>query len=84
MLKKGLMKRVSDGTLTNIWHDKWLPNHFDGKPLVVPDAPPVTAVSEPMTTSGVWNEALIRTFAEIDANAILSTPIRGAGDDRWA
>ena len=85
VLNKGLVKRIGDGNLTNIWHDRWLPNHFDGKPLVVPDNPSVTSVSELITASGGWNEALIKQFfVGVDANAILSTPIRGTGDDRWA
>jgi hypothetical protein len=37
-------------------------------------------VSELITASGGWNEALIKhVFVRVDANAILSTPIRGTG-----
>jgi hypothetical protein len=85
VLEKGLVKRIGDGNLTNIWHDRWLPNHFDGKPLVMPDNPSVTSVSELITASRGWNEALIKhVFVRVDANVILSTPIRGTVDDRWA
>jgi hypothetical protein len=80
VLQKGLVRRIGDGQTTNIWHDRWIPNHFDGTPLVVPDDPQLTTVSELITPSGAWNEGVIKhTFADIDAHAILSTPIRGTG-----
>lgn len=37
VLKKDIIKRIGNGNSTNIWHDKWIPNHFAGTPLVVPD-----------------------------------------------
>ena len=84
VLQKGIVRRIGDGQTTNIWHDRWIPNHFDGTPLVVPDDPQLTTVSELITPSGAWNEEMIKhTFADIDAHAILSTPIRGTGQDIW-
>lgn len=73
VLTKGLLRRIWDGNLTNIWYDRWIPNHFDGKPLIRPAAPVLNSVSELITASGVWNEELIKhTFADIDAMAIMS------------
>lgn len=85
VLKKELLKRVGDGSSIHIWQDRWIPNHFGGKPLVIPDDPPVFNVSELLTPSGGWNESLINhLFAKIDAHAILRTPVSGAGEDVWA
>lgn len=85
MLEKRLLKRIGDGRQTNIWNERWIPNHFNGKPLVRPDFPPVTMVSELITESGGWNAELIKqVFVDVDATAILCTPIRGAGVDSWA
>jgi hypothetical protein len=85
VLEKGLLKRIGDGNSTSIWHDRWIPNHFDGRPLIVPDNPQVTTVSDLMTDSGGWNEELIKhQFVDVDAHAILCTPIRGAGEDFWS
>jgi hypothetical protein len=42
-------------------------------------------VSDLLTPSGGWNVDLIKQlFADIDAHAILRTPILGAGEDTWA
>lgn len=53
--------------------------------MVVPTEQQVSMVSELLTASGGWNEDLIKhLFADIDAHAILRTPVRGAGEDCWA
>lgn len=84
MLKKGMIKRIGDGNSTNIWQDKWIPNHFSGSPLVVPDEEQLSRVSELITPSGGWNEDLVKqSFVGIDVVAILSTPVRGGGADSW-
>lgn len=70
VLEKGLLKRVGDGTSIRLWHDRWIPNHFRGRPLVVPDTPQVSLVSDLLTPSGGWNADLIKqVFVEIDAHA---------------
>jgi hypothetical protein len=85
ILKKGLIRRIGDGSTTDIWRDRWLPNHFAGRPLSEPVDPQVQAVAELLTPSGAWNEDLIKqVFIDVDVHAILRTPIRGVGADTWA
>ena len=85
MLRKGLVRRIGDGSMTNIWRDRWLPNHFSGLPITTPANRQVQLVADLMLPSGSWNEELIKqTFFNVDAHAILSTPIRGAGADTWS
>jgi hypothetical protein len=76
VLKKGLLKRIGNGSSTSIWHDRWIPNHFEGSPLIVSDVPHVFMVSDLLTPSGGWNTELIKhLFVDIDAHAILRTPL---------
>lgn len=79
------MKRIGNGTTTDIWRDRWIANHPLGKPFTLHEPNFVTLVSELITNSGQWNEDLIRqTFCEFDAEAILSTMVYGRGEDFWA
>lgn len=85
VLKMELLKRIGDGSSTNIWKDRWIRKHFQGRPLVAPADLQVSLVSKLLTPSGGWNANLIKQlFADFDAHAILRTPILGAGEDTWA
>lgn len=85
VLQKGLIRRIGDGTSTLVWRDRWLPNHFGGRPITTNADPQVQVVADLLTPSGAWNADLIRQcFVPVDAQAILSTPVRGAGEDVWA
>jgi len=85
VLRKGLVKRVGDGLTTRIWHDRWLPGHFAGQPLMPAEGQAVETVSDLITDSGAWNEGLIRDiFFPVDANAILKLPVMARGEDFWA
>ena len=33
-MRKGLIKRVCDGSTARIWHDRWLPGHFTDQQVV--------------------------------------------------
>lgn len=42
-------------------------------------------VTDLMRPSGGWNMKLTKqVFVDVDSHAILSTPVRGLGDDIWA
>jgi ribonuclease HI len=85
VLSKGLVRRIGDGNTTRIWQDRWLPGHFNGKPITTPVRPQVDLVSDLLTPSGRWNAELIKQlFFDVDAQAILSMPVRGMGNDSWA
>lgn len=85
VLHQGLIKRIGDGTTTNIWNDRWIPKYFDGRPLTPAAGQDVSMVSELLSDDGKWNEELIReTFIPIDADAILCIPLRVQDEDRWA
>jgi hypothetical protein len=85
VLSRGLVRRIGDETMTSVWNDRWMPNHFGGKPITTPASPLVETVSNLLTPSGAWNSALIKQlFFDVDAHAILSLPTRGTGDDSWA
>lgn len=85
VLKKGLVRRVCDGSTTGIWLDRWLPSHFKGKPLTPAKGQSVDKVSDLMTSSGGWDESLIRdSFFPVDANAILKVPTNTRDEDFWA
>jgi hypothetical protein len=84
VLAQGLIKRIGDGSSTNIWRDRWLPNHFDARPLTPQEGQDVEYVSDLMTDEGRWDENRIRqTFIPVDAAAILRTPIQAQADDLW-
>lgn len=80
-----MIRRIGYGNSTNIWQDRWIPFHFDGRPLTPRADQGVNLVSDLMSELGQWNEALIReTFIPVDAVAILRTPVRLQEEDRWA
>jgi ribonuclease HI len=85
VLDQGLIKRIGDGSLTNIWRDRWVLQHFNGRPITPMADQNVTQVADLLTESGHWNEDLIcQVFFPVDADAILRTLARGFGEDIWA
>jgi hypothetical protein len=79
--EKGLIKRAGDGGQTSIWDDRWIPAHFDARPVTPRDGQAVTLVADLLN----WNEELIRgIFFPIDADAILKIPVNKACEDWWA
>ncbi|GJM95149.1 hypothetical protein PR202_ga11856 [Eleusine coracana subsp. coracana] len=84
-LKLGMVKRIGDGETTKIWKDRWILNHFSGKPITPEEGQTVIRVSELMDAHGNWDDMMLRQhFIDIDTDAILHTPTRGAHQDVWA
>ena len=72
VLQLGLIRRIGNGSATNVWENRWIPNHFEGKPFTPPDGLNIDTVADLCTASGSWNEELIRNkFISMDADAIL-------------
>lgn len=77
VLQRGMIRRIGDGSSTNIWLDRWIPKHFNAKLLTPMDGQDVQMVADLLTDSGNWNEELIRgIFIPVDVNAILRIPVR--------
>lgn len=73
------------GSQTDIWRHRWISNHFDGRPITPREDQVPVRVSDLITASGQWNEALIRdVFLPIDANAIIRQPLGRGQSDFWA
>jgi hypothetical protein len=85
VLQQGLIKRLGSGESTKIWEDRWIPNHFNGKPITPSAGQEITYVADLLTASGQWNEEIIKSnFFPVDAEAILKLPLRGVSEDIWA
>jgi ribonuclease HI len=85
-LKRGLIKRVGDGTSIRVWDDPWIPNHIRKWPLVrSPDAQ-VNLVHELIDEdSASWDmEKIEENFEPVDADAIRRIPIGRFTEDIWA
>jgi hypothetical protein len=55
-----MIKRIGNKESTDIWRDRWLPNHFRGRPLTPTEGQSVSRVTEPLSENGQWNEELIK------------------------
>jgi hypothetical protein len=77
-LKQGLIWRVGDGTLIDIWSDPWIPDGVTRRPITPRGNIVLTKVLElidPVT--GDWDKQLIsEVFWEEDVNRILGIPIK--------
>jgi ribonuclease HI len=85
-LEVGLIKRIGDGNLTDIWKDRWIPQAFRRKPLCKRDGATAVLVSDLMNTDGVsWNEeALDQNLLPLDAQAVRCIPLGRGREDIWA
>ena len=77
MLNHGLVWRVGNGELIDIWRDKWLPGpgiNFIPYALAEPLVSRVAELIDPASRS--WNYGLVQNlFHSFEAEAILSIPI---------
>ena len=84
-LQQGLIKRIVNGESADIWRDRWIVDHFEGRPITPGEGQVVQQVVELLNASGAWNEALIRElFVPVDARAILRMPRARGNHDFWA
>ena len=74
------MAKIGDGSSTNIWKDRWIPNNKGGTPTTPkPQSCCLNKVKE-LITNFRWNRPLIfSTFNGKDAEEILKIPISMAG-----
>jgi hypothetical protein len=81
VLQKGLIRRAGNGQTTNIWRDKWIPNHPGGK-LLTQQYDHQVMSTDLRTASGDWNVELIReVFCHFDTESILRINSRIVGED---
>jgi hypothetical protein len=86
LLKEGVIKRVGDGNSVNIWRDPWLPRN-GGLQMITPRGQILVSTAAELMDpySACWDEQLVRdTLWPIDANVVLSIPIRDGFQDFWA
>jgi hypothetical protein len=86
LLKEGLVWRIGDGSNVNIWDDPWLPRDGALKPITPRRQCIYTKVSELISPiTGQWDVQLVtENFWKIDADIILSIPIREEFEDLLA
>lgn len=86
VLVQGLIKRIGDGSSTNInWRDRWIPNHFRARPLTPEDRQAVSRVSDLLLANGQWDvDAIRQCFIPVDAAAILRIPPGPQFQDIWS
>jgi hypothetical protein len=87
VMVQGLIRRIGDGSTTNIWLDNWLPRDNMLRPIVALKPNPPQQLSELIDeTQATWREELIREFfLPVDAAAILSIPVcTSRQNDFWA
>jgi hypothetical protein len=83
LLKERLIWRAGNGVDINIWDDAWLRRDGSRQPITPRGHSLLTKVNELINPhTGQWDEILVKdTFWEMDANIILSTPIRDDFED---
>jgi hypothetical protein len=85
-LKKGLIKRVGDGSSIRIWEDPWIPMKQSMRPLVRDSESEFLMVRELIDENLCrWDlEKLEENFEPIDVKAICAIPIGRFSEDDWA
>ena len=76
-LKLGLIKRIGNGEMTNMWSDNWIPHDYNLRAISpIPMNPPqkVSDLIDHNTT--IWNIAKIHElFLVVDKEEILNIPL---------
>lgn len=82
-LRQGLIWRVGDGTMIDIWMDPWLPYGTSRRPITPRGQTVLRRVSELINpTTGDWDKELIEDiFWEEDRQHILAIPLKEDAED---
>jgi hypothetical protein len=77
-IKQGMIRRVGDGTMINIWGGPWLPRGTTRRPCTPRGATILTKVSDLIDPyTGTWDKELIQDiFWPEDMKLILAIPIK--------
>lgn len=72
VLEMGCIKRIGDGSTTNIWRDRWLPGGVGMKPICHKEGAVVELVSELLSPDGrSWDDdALDQNLVPLDAAVV--------------
>lgn len=81
LLRDGLIWRIGDGSLVNVWKDNWIPRSGSMKPAGFISNQNVHMVADLLDDDGMnWNEEkLHQTFHASDVDDILQIRVGGAG-----
>jgi hypothetical protein len=85
-LNLGLIKRIGDGTQTNVWTDNWIPEGIGFKPIYRKETATADRVNELINhVNMTWDqEALESNFIEADVQAVKRVPLGWSAADVWA
>jgi hypothetical protein len=86
LLKEGIIKRVGTGQSINCWTAPWIPRKWDRFPITRRGNVVVSVVADLISlVTGSWDEDLVtEIFRLVDANLILSIPLRDGMEDFYA
>jgi hypothetical protein len=70
-IRNGVVRRISDGTSTNVWEDRCLPSAIGNKPICKKEGATAVQVADLLTADGrYWNEdGLHQNLLSFDAKA---------------
>ena len=76
-MRLGIIRRIGDGTTTNIWAHNWIPRDLLWRPIrAMVDNPPQTVSELIDASSASWKEELVRqVFTPLDAESVLKIPL---------
>ena len=73
-MRLGIVRRIGDGTTTNIWTHYWIPRVRPIRAMV--DNPPQTVSELIAASSASWKEVLVhQVFTPLDAESVLKIPL---------
>uniref|UniRef100_A0A0A8ZAR8 Reverse transcriptase zinc-binding domain-containing protein n=1 Tax=Arundo donax TaxID=35708 RepID=A0A0A8ZAR8_ARUDO len=85
-LSYGLIRRIGDGTQTNVWTDRWIPDAIGNKPICRLESATATTVNDMINQDdNSWGiHALSLNLIPSDADVVCRIPLGRAHEDVWA